>query len=67
MALTVLPVVLGEPPEREEGSAEPYRDSFVSVMPLLVLMTIMLVFGIWVPQPLRELLAAAAGLLGGGQ
>jgi hydrogenase-4 component F len=67
MALTVLPVVLGEPPEREEGAPEPYRDSAGSVMPLLVLMAIMLVLGIWIPQPLRNLLADAAGLLGGGR
>jgi hydrogenase-4 component F len=65
MALTVLPVVLGEPPELEAGAAEPDRDSFVSIMPLLVLMAIMLVFGIWVPPPLRELLTAGARLLGG--
>jgi hydrogenase-4 component F len=67
MALTVLPVVLGEPPELEPGAAKPERDSFVSIMPLLVLMGIMLVFGIWVPPPLRDLLTAAAGLLGGGR
>jgi len=67
MASTVLPVVLGEPPEGDAGDAEPYRDSFVSVMPLMVLMAIMLVFGIWVPPPLRDLLAETAGLLGGGR
>jgi hydrogenase-4 component F len=67
MALTVLPVVLGEPPERETDSPEPYCDSFVSVMPLMVLMAIMLVLGIWVPSPLKNLLTEAAGLLGGGR
>jgi hypothetical protein len=30
-------------------------------------MAIMLVFGIWLPPPLRELLTAGAGLLGGGR
>jgi hydrogenase-4 component F len=67
MALTVLPVVLGEPPEREEGAGDPHRESPVSVMPLLVLMAIMLILGIWIPQPVRDLLDAAAKLLGGGR
>jgi hydrogenase-4 component F len=67
MALTVLPVVLGEPPALEAGAAVPYRDNFLSVLPLLVLMAVMLALGIWVPPPLRDLLIAAAGLLGGGQ
>jgi hydrogenase-4 component F len=67
MALTVLPVVLGEPPEREAGVAGPYRENLSSVLPLLVLMAIMLVLGIWVPAPLRDLLEAAARLLGGGR
>ena len=67
MALTVLPVVLGEPPEREAVAAGRYRDNFVSVLPLLALMAIMLVLGIWIPQPLRGLLNDAAGLLGGGR
>jgi hydrogenase-4 component F len=67
MALTVLPVVLGVPPEREPGAVDPGRESSVSVMPLLVLMAIMLILGIWIPQPLREMLDAGAGLLGGGR
>ncbi len=67
MALTVLPVVLGAPPDLEPGDARPERDSLVAIMPLLVLMAIMLVFGIWLPPPLREMLTTAAGVLGGGR
>jgi hydrogenase-4 component F len=67
MSLTVLSVVLGEPPAEEDGGAPLYRDSFVSVMPLLALMAIMLILGIWVPKPFLDLLDASAGLLGGGR
>jgi len=67
MALTVLPVVLGAPPELEAGAARPPRDGLVAIMPLLLLMGIMLILGIWLPPPLRELLMAGARLLGGGQ
>jgi hydrogenase-4 component F len=67
MALTVLPVVLGEPPEQKPGGAEQYRDTLLSVMPLMLLMLIMLILGIWVPSPLKNLLTEAASLLGGGR
>jgi hydrogenase-4 component F len=64
MAFTVLPVVLGEPPKPAEDEQEPYRDSSASVLPLLILMAIMLVLGVWMPKPLSDLLSAGAGLLG---
>lgn len=71
MARTVLPVVLGEPPVRPAAATaaapEPYRDSLFSILPLLVLMTIMLVLGVFIPRPLNNLLTDAAKLLGGGK
>ncbi|TSK08321.1 MAG: hydrogenase [Geobacter sp.] len=63
MASTVLPVVLGEVPKDLERTR--YRDAFPTVFPPLLLMGIVLILGVWIPEPLRELLHDAAALLGG--
>ncbi|MBJ6727869.1 proton-conducting transporter transmembrane domain-containing protein [Geomesophilobacter sediminis] len=63
MALTVIPVVLGEIPE--DIAKTPYRDTIHTVLPPLVLMAAILVLGLWLPDPLQELIRQAAGLLGG--
>lgn len=64
MAFTVLPVVLGDPPEKLGDEAEPYQDTPTSVAPLLGLMALMLLLGVWMPKPLSDLLSAGAALLG---
>lgn len=61
MALTVLPMVMGDvPPESE---ATPYRDSIYTVGPPLGLLLLVLLLGVWIPAPLLELLRDAARLL----
>jgi hydrogenase-4 component F len=65
MASTVLPVVMGKIPNDIEKT--PYRDTVHTVLPPLVLMTAILVLGIWIPESLQALLREAAGLLGGGK
>ncbi|QSV47100.1 proton-conducting transporter membrane subunit [Geobacter benzoatilyticus] len=62
MARTVLPVVMGESSRIEHTD---YRDTFLTVMPPLVLMGIVLMLGLWLPEPLRLLIAEGTALLGG--
>ncbi len=62
MALTVLPMVMGAPPE--EATPSGYRDSLLMVCPPLVTMAIILVLGVWPPAPLLTLLKNGAALLG---
>jgi len=61
MASTVLPLVMGEAPEGTENT--PYRDRLLTVGPPLVLMLLILLLGLWLPEPLRRLLTDAAALL----
>jgi hydrogenase-4 component F len=63
MASTVLPVVLGPVPADAEVTE--YRDIPSTVLPLVVLMGIVLMLGVWLPQPLYGLLHEAAAMLGG--
>jgi len=37
------------------------------VLPPLALMGLVLMLGLWIPEPLQALLREAAGLLGGGK
>jgi hydrogenase-4 component F len=61
MALTVLPMVMGEAlPESQTTS---YRDSFGTVGPPLALLLLVLMLGIWIPAPLMTLLRDASALL----
>ena len=62
MAGTVLPVVLGEPTRTEHTD---YRERFLTVAPPFFLMAIVLMLGLWLPEPLRRLVAEGAALLGG--
>jgi len=62
MASTVLPVVTGTVPA--DGETTDYRDIPSTVLPLLVLMGIILMLGVWIPLPLNTLLHDAANLLG---
>lgn len=61
MALTVLPMVMGEvPPDSETTS---YRDSILTVGPPLVLLLLLFLLGVWIPAPLMTLLRDASALL----
>ncbi|MDD2272396.1 MAG: proton-conducting transporter membrane subunit [Desulfuromonadaceae bacterium] len=61
MALTVLPMVMGEVPADSEKTA--YRDTFWTVGPPLALLLLMFLLGVWIPEPLMTLLRDAAALL----
>jgi hydrogenase-4 component F len=61
MALTVLPMVMGEVPKDSETTS--YRDSILTVGPPLVLLLLVFMLGVWIPAPLMELLNDASALL----
>jgi hydrogenase-4 component F len=65
MASTVLPTVLGKIPAKTEKTA--YRDSAKTVLPILLLMGLILMLGLWIPLPFQQLLRDGALLLGGGK
>lgn len=62
MALTVLPLVMGAPPE--ETAATDYRDRLLTVGPPLCMLLVILVLGIWPPPFLLALLHDGAAMLG---
>jgi hydrogenase-4 component F len=62
MGSTVLAVVQGVPPEDPEGKT--FRESPMKVVPMFASLGLVLMMGIWIPEPLTELLYAAAKLLG---
>ncbi|KAF0220531.1 MAG: hydrogenase-4 component [Geobacteraceae bacterium] len=61
MASTVLPLVLGEEPQ--DLAETDYRDRLLTVAPPLFLMGLVLLFGLWLPAPLMQILQDAARLL----
>jgi hydrogenase-4 component F len=61
MALTVLPMVMGEVPPGSETT--PYRDSIYTVGPPLALLLLVFLLGVWIPAPLMTLLRDASALL----
>jgi hydrogenase-4 component F len=61
MALTVIPMVMGEPPRDLEETG--YRDRFLTVAPPFAMALIILLLGIWPPLPLLDLLREAAALV----
>lgn len=61
MALTVLPLVMGEPPADAERTD--YRDRLLTVGPPLALLGLILMLGVWLPEPLLRLLGEGAALL----
>ena len=61
MALTVLPMVMGEAPSDSEATS--YRDTILTVGPPLVLLLLAFVLGVWIPAPLMSLLNDASALL----
>ena len=62
MGRTVLKVSLGRPAVPTEEIA--YRDGFLTAAPVLALMGIVLLLGIFIPAPLGALISDAAGYLG---
>jgi hydrogenase-4 component F len=61
LANTVLPVVLGDPPQDIPDAK--YRDRVLTVAPLCLVMLIILVLGIWQPAFLIRLLEDGAAML----
>jgi hydrogenase-4 component F len=61
MGATVLAVVQGEAPERARATR--YRDGGLGIAPIAVLLALVLVLGLWIPEPLSRLLRDAAALL----
>ncbi len=61
MAMTVLPMVMGEAPADSETTS--YRDTIGTVGPPFFLLLLVFVLGIWIPDPLMTLLRDASALL----
>ena len=61
MGQTVLAVVQGDPPARAQATQ--YRDGWLGVAPIVVLLALVLALGVWIPTPLLELLREAAASL----
>ena len=64
MGSTVLAVVQGEPSERAQRTQ--YRDHWLGVAPIAVLLALVLGLGLWIPEPLAALLYDAARVVEGG-
>jgi hypothetical protein len=60
MANNVIPMTQGTPPELSGATSE--RESLWSWVPPALLATLVLVLGIWLPQPLERLLQGVAEL-----
>jgi hydrogenase-4 component F len=58
MGATVLAVVQGRP--SREALETPYTDNIRKTGPILLSMALVLLLGLWIPEPLRKLLAGAA-------
>jgi hydrogenase-4 component F len=61
MGATVLEIVQGVPPER--AAATPFHDSVFTGAPILALMALVLMLGIYIPPPLERLLHEAVSFL----
>lgn len=61
MGATVLAVVQGKP---DPATAEkPYREGWLTGLPPVLLMALVLLLGLWIPTPLRQLLQDAVNFL----
>lgn len=63
MGSTVLAVVGGR--SAREASPVPRRDTAARTLPIILLMALVLLLGLWIPAPLSDLLKAAGAGLGG--
>ena len=61
MALTVLPMVMGEAPADSETTS--YRDNLWTVGPPLLLLLLVFLLGVWIPAPVMTIVREAAALL----
>ncbi len=61
MGITVLKVVQGTP--SQDVNAVPYRESFGTVFPVILFFLFTLILGIWMPEPLRDLINNAVNYL----
>ena len=61
MSSTVFAVVQGEPSAK--ASASDYKESFFTVAPIIVLLGLVLLLGVYVPQPLSRALHQAASFI----
>jgi hydrogenase-4 component F len=61
MGRTVLKVVQGRAPAELRG--EPYKDGFLTAAPVVALTAIVLMLGLYIPEPLRNLIEEAARFL----
>jgi hydrogenase-4 component F len=64
MSATVLAVALGEP-RPAAAAATGYRDSFLTTAPVVVLLGLVLLLGLFIPPPLARLLGEAAAFIEG--
>jgi hydrogenase-4 component F len=62
MGRTVLAVVQGEPPA-EEPEATPWRESLTTTLPIAASLAVVVMMGIWIPEPLKHLVLEAVRLL----
>ncbi|HEX9860488.1 MAG TPA: proton-conducting transporter membrane subunit [Nitrospirota bacterium] len=63
MALTVLPMVMGEPPADADIEPNGYKDQVLTVGPPLFMMLVILALGVWPPEFLTSLLRDGAAML----
>jgi hydrogenase-4 component F len=63
MGATVLKVVQGRPPVHVSTTA--YRDGWLTAAPVLILMLMVLLLGLYIPAPLAALLQQAVSFLEG--
>jgi hydrogenase-4 component F len=61
MSVTVLRVVQGRPPAEVRDT--PYRDGLLTITPVMVLMALVLLLGLYIPAPLGALLNDAVRFL----
>ena len=63
MGSTVLAVVQG--PISPAGGSTDFRDTFWRVAPMLAALAMVVVMGVWIPDPVYDLVLAAAKMLEG--
>lgn len=61
MGMTSLAALQGRPPRSARESD--YRDRFATVAPAVLLLGLVLLFGLWLPEPVRALVSEAAAAL----
>jgi hydrogenase-4 component F len=61
MTSTILPILTGRDGTDLENTG--YRDRFLTVAPPLLLISLTLLLGIWIPEPLQQIIGAAAAML----